>query len=343
MQSTILGLPFRTFLQSEGIIQHKEMRPRQTHSFVFDDIHVNESGEITQQTKKSRFDIQAETFLFLDKNWVMVSPNGQFRFRNEYWALDSFSFPYPHEFEAHLPQENQPTRHLNGLVFAFSNVGFSNYYHVITELLPRLEFIKPLVGKVKLAVAEHSPSFVLDALHQLGFSGNSIIPIQNGISYTADTWLNIPWGLNFIPERFTFLKDSFQQEKAGTKRIYITRKNEKKRAILNEAELLPVLESFGFEVIEAENYSLKEQIDVFSQAEIICGPHGAGLSNLVWMKKPQLIEVRPSGFENECFKHVALANGAERIITIEAPVADSSLNMNIQPSHLKNVLDSIKW
>src|SRR5690606_33946493 len=112
----------------------------------------SESGELIEQSKKSRFEIQAETFLFLDKSWVMVSPNGQFRYKNEYWALDSFSFPYPHEFETHLPSSGQPVKHLTGLVFAFTNVGFANYYHVITELLPRLEFVKALVGKLKLAV-----------------------------------------------------------------------------------------------------------------------------------------------------------------------------------------------
>jgi capsular polysaccharide biosynthesis protein len=52
--------------------------------------------------------------------------------------------------------------------------------------------------------------------------------------------------------------------------------------VVNESELEPILARYGFEVVEAENLSLAEQIQLFSQAEAIAGPHGAGLTNIVF-------------------------------------------------------------
>jgi hypothetical protein len=35
-------------------------------------------------------------------------------------------------------------------------------------------------------------------------------------------------------------------------------------------------------VIEPEHYALKEQIELFSEAGLIMGPHGAGFQNALW-------------------------------------------------------------
>ena len=65
------------------------------------------------------------------------------------------------------------------------------------------------------------------------------------------------------------------------RRLYITRRTARRR-VINESELEPILARYGFEVVEAENLSLAEQIQLFSQAEAIAGPHGAGLTNIVF-------------------------------------------------------------
>ncbi len=334
-------LPFRYFHQSEGILQQTKMREARSLSFVFDSIQCSVSGNITHQKKKKTFDLSAESILFLDHRWELTNLNGHFRFQDHYWALDSFSFPYPNEFLQHLPGVTTPKTHLKGLVFPFTNVGYSNYYHVLTELIPRLEFILPLREKLKIAVAESSPDFVWDALQQLGFHESDLVLLNPEIRYSADMWLMIPWGLNFIPERFHFVRNELGIDAVPKRRIYISRKSEKTRHIFNEDELLPLLKRYGFECVEAQKLTLVEQIKLFSEAEWILGPHGAGLSNLMWMKKPQCIEIRPEKYANECFSHLALSCGSSQLIHIEAQIVDEHQNMIVSENQLANVLSCL--
>lgn len=331
-------LPFRYFHQSEGIIQQTKMRDARSVSFIYDAVQCSISGSITHQKKKKTFDLRDESILFLDSHWELMSLNGQFRFQEKYWALDSFSFPYPNEFLQHLPDVPTKKTHLKGLVFPFTNVGYSNYYHVLTELIPRLEFILPLREKLKIAVADSSPDFVWDALRQLGFQERNIVVLSAHLCYSADMWLMIPWGLNFIPERFNFVRNELGRDTVPKRRIYISRKSEKKRHILNEDDLLPLLKRYGFEYIEAQKLMLAEQIKLFSEAEWIMGPHGAGLSNLMWMKNPKCIEIRPEKYANECFSHLSLSCGSTQLILIEAQIVDKQQNMRVSENQLIKLL-----
>jgi len=64
------------------------------------------------------------------------------------------------------------------------------------------------------------------------------------------------------------------------RRIYISRNRFGKRMLANEAELLPLLEASGFEMIYAEQLSFLEQMEAFASAEAVFGVDGAALANL---------------------------------------------------------------
>ena len=49
------------------------------------------------------------------------------------------------------------------------------------------------------------------------------------------------------------------------------------------------LDRFGFEEIYLEQMSLSEQIQRISNAEAVLGPHGAGMSQCIFMKKGSLV------------------------------------------------------
>lgn len=76
------------------------------------------------------------------------------------------------------------------------------------------------------------------------------------------------------------------------KRIYISRQNSSRR-ILNENELIHMLKTHDFQIVQCENLTVFEQISLFSQAEIIIAPHGAGLTNLIYSERPMVIEIVP--------------------------------------------------
>lgn len=67
-------------------------------------------------------------------------------------------------------------------------------------------------------------------------------------------------------------------------RIYISRRRADKRRIVNEDDIVPVLSKFGFQIICAEDLSFEEQVKTFSRARYIVSNHGAGLTNILFMR-----------------------------------------------------------
>ena len=84
------------------------------------------------------------------------------------------------------------------------------------------------------------------------------------------------------------------QSKGGEpRRLYVTRDGATTRRLLNEDELVATLDTeFGFEPVRNEALSLAEQAALYRNAEIVLGPHGAGLTNIVFAQRPRaLIEL----------------------------------------------------
>lgn len=73
----------------------------------------------------------------------------------------------------------------------------------------------------------------------------------------------------------------------GRKRLYISRRSHGQRGgtsrvLLNEEELITRLSAIGFEIVEPENLSSQQQIALYSAAEIVVGPSGSGMFNVVF-------------------------------------------------------------
>lgn len=96
-----------------------------------------------------------------------------------------------------------------------------------------------------------------------------------------------------IAQTMNFLRDIFLKKyqintknsspiNDAKKLIYITRRKARLRQTINEKSLIENLWQRGFEVIELEGLSLKQQIEIFYQAKLIIGTHGAGFTNLIF-------------------------------------------------------------
>jgi Glycosyltransferase 61 len=84
------------------------------------------------------------------------------------------------------------------------------------------------------------------------------------------------------------------------KRIYISREAfalTSKRHILNEEELFSALNKVGFEKYMTEKMSIPEQIELFSNAEIVVAVHGAALSNILFSREIDVLELHPTKSE----------------------------------------------
>ena len=66
------------------------------------------------------------------------------------------------------------------------------------------------------------------------------------------------------------------------RKILITRENALNRNIENQEQLLVSLK--GWETVNLDKISIKDQVKTFAEATHIVSPHGAGLTNLLWCK-----------------------------------------------------------
>jgi hypothetical protein len=66
------------------------------------------------------------------------------------------------------------------------------------------------------------------------------------------------------------------------RRLLISRRDSPWRRIANEDEVFALLEPLGFEIIVPGALAFADQIAAFRDATHVVGPHGAGLTNIVW-------------------------------------------------------------
>ncbi len=102
-------------------------------------------------------------------------------------------------------------------------------------------------------------------------------------------------------EQFNFMRSIFPNSFLYNQKyeyIYLKRNNNRLRHIKNNDEIELIAKKNKFTVIDADNLSLLEQILLFSQANIIISPHGAGLTNIVFSdyKKLTIIEIFPGNY-----------------------------------------------
>jgi hypothetical protein len=185
-----------------------------------------------------------------------------------------------------------------------------NFFHWLIEILPRLLLYDMAedLHRLPIIVPSSSPKFVKDSLALTGYI-DRVSFIDNGVykfeklhilsrlSKTRDiSPFAIKWLNNKIPEKTISKK----------KRIYVSRADAKIRYITNELDVQKVLSEFGFETVVMSQLTLEEQIQVFRQAEIVVGSHGAAFAHLAFIEPGAIfIEFFELGHCNRCFYRMA--------------------------------------
>ncbi len=201
-----------------------------------------------------------------------------------------------------------PKRNIDYAV-VLTNSYTHNYYHFIVDSLLKVNTIHQAIknngisGQLKFVVSHKQPKWLRKYLHLLNIDENSLISIQEGECIEIENLL-VPSPRRFnhflSKESVNYLKKiiftnlDFQVKQISPSRlIYISRNKAQRRKLLNENELVSALEKKGFELINLEDLSVAEQIQLMSETQLVCAPHGAGLANLIFCDIPRLIELLP--------------------------------------------------
>ncbi|QCC59734.1 glycosyltransferase family 61 protein [Natrinema thermotolerans] len=175
---------------------------------------------------------------------------------------------------------------------------YPNYYHWIVETVPKLRYIRAFEDatgeRVTLLIPPGAPPFVDETLELLEWP-QSRIQTATKPAYNISR-LVVP----SFPERrtddFAWLRGEILDRAPETTpesgdNVYVSRATAVERRVVNEAEVMDVLSQFGFSCYRLEERSLERNARLFADADVVVGPHGAGLTDIVFADDCTLVEL----------------------------------------------------
>ena len=175
---------------------------------------------------------------------------------------------------------------------------WNHYGHWILEHALKLMYLSKIQDKfnvrIKLIMEEGCPQWKLDILSHLGWGNDDIFYWQGRPVHVEQLIVpNYPFGTQL---EYKWLASRLSKSHGVTinrvtqTRIYLSRDKLGSRCVANESELVQYLEANGFTTIYPEEMTIRAQIEVFTNAEIIVGPHGSAFTNLIYSSNCQVVE-----------------------------------------------------
>ena len=213
---------------------------------------------------------------------------------------------------------------IKGKILSLLSGGASkdNFTHWFTDVVPRVaifckKFKLHSIDKFYVPSLKHQ--FQKDSLKILGIKENQIIStdkykhiIADKIFATSHPCYHLPmsvkkWSLDYLNKVYSITP--YQKK---FKKIFIDRDqlkliksddlNEYKnlRILLNEKKIKDYLSSKGFTILKPERYSFREQVKIFSSADLVVGLCGAVMMMLSFCKRnTKVLEIKPIHGGNE--------------------------------------------
>ena len=268
--------------------------------------------------------LEKQTKIEFPESFVLCVPNGRVLgngtviVKNNAILSDTTTDFHRKQENHHLLSERKTPKpeQFNGRLAVITSPGSDNYFHWTLDSVPRLGLLEKLDREIDAYYVDDRSRFHLEWLSQLGIPSDKIISAspERHIkaselivpSFAGLPGLPSPEGLDFIRR---FMPNTPNRD---GKRIYVSRSGARRRRILNEAELLPLLEKHGFEIVQPGKMSLSEQMETFASAQVVVSPHGAELTNLAYCSPgTEIIEIFSPYYLNPCFKQLAAIRGLE--------------------------------
>jgi glycosyltransferase involved in cell wall biosynthesis len=202
-----------------------------------------------------------------------------------------------------------------------------NYYHWLLEYLPKFYLInKSKYNRYPLIVDEvilNTPQ-LKETLDTFKNSGIQILPLKSNHMYSVEdliyvsplswTVINIQKNLKIkstdsftSPVAVHYLRNKLTSniQLRRRKKIYIKRGGAPNRKF-NEQDVIALCKKYEYEIIDPSLLSFREQVDHFSQAKIIVGTSGAGLTNILFAPKGvKILCLKNSKIDLSVFSNIA--------------------------------------
>jgi hypothetical protein len=200
----------------------------------------------------------------------------------------------------------------------------NNFYHWLIDELPRLALIETngQYRNAPVLTANKIAQWQTQLLSMLGIDEERLRSIDFG---RPNTFKNLivpsrlsrdmvahPTAISFMRKRLLPNADN-SSIKPGN-RIYVSRTQNTStgRTMLNQQNIISKFKKANFRIIDPTLLSLEEQIELFSDADVIAGPVGAALTNILFApKQARVLSLGPDQFIGETYTSIANAIGQE--------------------------------
>ena len=201
-----------------------------------------------------------------------------------------------------------------------------SYSHAIHEFFVRLVFLSERKNSSVVWLPDNLKKYLISNTFKRIFSDmkfkffptneNLIFLKCNYLSHPNNRWLiknrTKKISSEYIKLANTLRKKVFKnhlfKSDSSYKHIIVSRSRAIRRKLINEKELIKKLQPYNFKLIYFEECDYETQINIARNCKIMIGYHGAGLTNLFFMKSKSLvIEIFNENYKHEHFKFFSKA------------------------------------
>lgn len=214
--------------------------------------------------------------------------------------------------------ENPAGKVLKGFA-PIADDNYVNFCHWLVDVFPRI-IVSPKSTQLllpKLDLIFHNQSIdMIGSTHRIG-QLDDLQAIEIKKLYIIDNMgeqLKHPaskgakWAINALQQLRCISNHPKTVNTFGDK-IYISRGNLQKRRLIEESNVEETLAKLNVTPIALENLSFQDQVAVFSNAKLVVGLHGAGLSGVSIMQdESNLLEIHGDKYGTPAFRILANAN-----------------------------------
>jgi len=198
---------------------------------------------------------------------------------------------------------------------SFLDAASANYAHWLTEVLPRIAAFCTLrrFSHIPIMIDAGLHENILESLSMIIGSTREVItvPSGNGVSVGELFVTSVAGYVPFMPREngndigshgmFSATALNLMREaifnhldslpgKNFPRKVYLAR-GKRYRTVTNEDSLKKCLANVGFETIELETLTFGQQVALLRNAEIVIGPTGAGMANLLFSNHSQKVYI----------------------------------------------------
>lgn len=251
------------------------------------------------------------------------------------------------------------------LALVYDHWSCHNYYHWMIEALPRLLLVQKQYPDSLLLVPDPCPHYIRRTLDLMGVTKRypltkdtgKLVAVQQLVlpelvyyyqAHELDTLhkleaaakaytspLRQPAGDDtpapqeelIVAVRQKLLAAYKPKPVVPYRKVYVSRARQKTRRLLNEEEILPLLDKWGFELVFFEEMDLDAQISLMQETALLMGVHGANMVNILFLKSGiPVIEMLNQEHFNEAYYLLASSFGLP-YYSIPCAMADPSITV----------------